>query len=96
MTSEELSRRDAIKAMAGAAAAIAVVPALGKLDILQTKSNSEENPAARFEVGDEPLVVLVSKDSVMGFKGFDEYAIEDRGLGQRIRGAFATAKVQKN
>ena len=89
-----MTRREAVKTMLGAAAFIAVAPTIGGL-VLSGKNNQAATPAtkATFKEGDEPFVVLVSKDGLRGFKGEAEYSVIDSGLSERILGAINESKA---
>ncbi len=92
--SNTMTRRDAVKTMLGAAAVIAVAPTIGGL-ALSSKSNQEATQATRatFTEGDEPFVILVSKDGLRGFKGEAEYSVKDSDLSERILGAINESKA---
>ena len=88
-----VTRRQAIKTLAGAAAVIAAVPAVGGM-ALSSIGNQEKwaESSTSFEASDEPFVILVGKDELRGFKGEKEYSVKDPALTQRILGAFSGSK----
>jgi hypothetical protein len=94
MSSDKVSRRDAIKMMAAAAAVVAAAPALGNIDFLKSQSTNKPAEQVNFGPDEEPMIVLVGKDKVRGFKGLQEYKIDDEGLKNSIWRAFSNAGVR--
>ena len=98
MISEEnptkMSRRAAIKTMLGAAAVVIAVPHLGGLNLLgKTIQEVQTKPSiTQLSSGDEPFVILVTKDEVRGFKGQSEYLVKDSAAAQQVMGAFSNAE----
>jgi hypothetical protein len=100
MNKKKVTRREAIKTMAAAAAVLVAVPHLGKFGSSnQATSNqrttNEIQPTAKFGSEDEPFVVLVGKNGVRGFKGFEEFTLNDSGLKQTILNAFNSAGLSE-
>lgn len=99
MISEEnptkMSRRAAIKTMLGAAAVVIAVPHLGGLNLLGQSTQGETQTkisVTSFNSGDEPFVILVTKDELRGFKGQSEYLLKDSAAAQQVIGVFSNAR----
>jgi hypothetical protein len=91
--STKMSRRAALKTMLGAAAVVVAVPHLGTLNLLGKTTETQAKPIqAPFDSMEEPLVILVRKDGVRGFKGQTEYSLKDSAAAQQIVGAFSNAR----
>jgi hypothetical protein len=91
-----MTRRQAVKALAGAAAVVAAIPAIGSIAVASSASQGEEQDSSSseaFSATGEPLVVLVGKGELRGFVGEREYTIKDSGLTRRILGAFSDART---
>jgi hypothetical protein len=97
MNTKKVTRREALKTMAAAAAVLVAVPHLGKLPTSITSSegtSKEVQQTSNLSSGDEPFVVVVGKDGVKGFRGFAEFTLNDSGLKQSILNAFSGAGAQ--
>ena len=79
-TSIKLCRRDFVKA-AGAGAFYLILPDLSKIPHLD---GIELNNLISDQVPDEPLVVLVKGDELIGFRGMEEFIVKDRGLIEKL------------
>ena len=90
-----MTRRQAVKTLAGAAAVVAAIPAIGGIAVASSGSQQRESQDASgsqtFTATSEPLVVLVGKDELRGFLGEKEYTVKDSALTRRILGAFSDA-----
>ena len=94
MNTKKVTRREALKTMAAAAAVLVAVPHLGKLATSSEGTSNEVQQTSKLSSGDEPFVVVVGRDGVKGFKGFAEFTLNDSGLEQRILNAFSGAGAQ--
>ena len=99
MNTKKVTRREALKTMAAAAAVLVAVPHLGKLPTsIGGNSNegrsNEVQKTSNLSSGDEPFVVVVGSDGVKGFKGFAEFKLNDSSLKQTILNAFSGSEAQ--
>lgn len=91
LTSKKVTRREAIKTMAAAAAVVLAVPHLGKLPASERGTSTVIQKTSKLSSEDEPFIVLVGKDGVKGFKGLEEYTLNDATLREGILRAFSGA-----
>ena len=85
-----VTRRQAVKTLAGAAAVIAAMPAVGSMAVSSMANQSNQSmESATFQSSEEPFVILVGKDELRGFRGEKEYSVRDSALTQKILGAFS-------
>ena len=79
--------------MLGAAAVVVAVPHLGTLNLLGKSTETQTKTIqAPFDSMDEPLVILVGKGELRGFKGQTEYSLKDSATAKQIVGAFSDAR----
>jgi hypothetical protein len=92
-----MTRRQAVKALAGAAAVVAAIPAIGSIAAAssgtQQRGEQESSGSESFSEAGEPLVILVGKGELRGFAGEKEYTVKDSALTGRILGAFRDART---
>jgi hypothetical protein len=92
-----MTRRQAVKALAGAAAVVAAIPAIGSIAAAssgtQQREEQESSGSESFSEAGEPLVILVGKGELRGFAGEKEYTVKDSALTGRILGAFRDART---
>ncbi len=97
MSSKKVTRREAVKTMAAAAAVVLAIPHLGSLALSEKETQQvDNNKAISLGSEQEPLVVLVGKDELKGFRGLAEYTVKDAALMQRIQSAFSSARAEKS
>jgi len=101
--SVSLSRRDAIKGMMAAGAAVVASPYLASLSgtaqaspnqsvpVQGTKasSSSSSNLANSISSDVEPIVLIIKNDVVRGFKGLQEVRVQDSGLASNLKSTMA-------
>jgi hypothetical protein len=92
-----MTRRQAVKTLAGAAAVVAAIPAIGSIAVASSGSQQRDDEDASgsetFSASSEPLVILVGKGELRGFLGEKEYTVKDSALTRRILGAFSDART---
>jgi flagellar basal body-associated protein FliL len=92
-----MTRRQAVKTLIGAAAVVAAIPAIGSIALSSSGSQQREDQAAlgseAFNSTSEPLVILVGKDELRGFLGEKEYTVKDSSITHRILRAFSDART---
>ncbi|HLB72276.1 MAG TPA: hypothetical protein VJJ51_14630, partial [Candidatus Methanoperedens sp.] len=76
----KLRRRDFVKA-AGAGAFYLILP---DLSAIPQMDGIELNNLISDQAQDEPLVVLVKGDELIGFRGMEEFIVKDRGLIEKL------------
>jgi hypothetical protein len=91
----KMTRRQAVKALVGAAAVVAAIPAIGGIAVAssgtQQREEQDSSGSETFSATGEPLVILVGKGELRGFAGEKEYTVKDSALTRRILGAFRDA-----
>ena len=80
VTSIKLRRRDFVKA-AGAGAFYLILP---DLSAIPQMDGIELNNLISDQAQDEPLVVIVKGDELIGFRGMEEFIVKDRGLIEKL------------
>jgi hypothetical protein len=92
MVSKKVSRREAIKVLTAAGAAIAAMPYLASASAREHKTpqpvairGTNRNAASD---GKEPLVIVVKDGEVFGYRGQEEVRIGDLALGAQLHQAF--------
>jgi hypothetical protein len=92
--SEKISRRSAIKALGVAGVALAAVPYLAKASALeQTSGLKESSPAPSAgqhsaNSSNEPLVLFVKGDKILGYRGLNEMPVQDALLAGMLNAKF--------
>jgi hypothetical protein len=90
---KKLSRRQAIKALAAAGAVIAATPILSQA--FGTTQKSSEIPQIVHESkGTEPLVIVVKRNELIGFRGLEEVRVRDAALAAKLNNEFQTGTVK--
>lgn len=92
---KKLTRRDALKASAGASAFFFALP---QLPWLSSQDKAVTPPPSRNELpshhassdswGNDPLVIIVKGDELVGFRGQQEFTVRDEELIKRLQGTF--------
>ena len=92
MNSRKLSRRDAVKALAVAGAALAATPYLARAAGAEQVTPRElgEGPenVALNPHPEGPLIVLVRDNELLGFRGMEEIHVKDMALISQIQRSF--------
>ena len=92
--SRKLTRRDAIRALAAAGAVIAAAPYMAKATgTVQTTPGSLGNVRIHSDVSG-PLVILVTENEMTGFRGEQEFRIEDATLASQLNRTFSKRGVE--
>ena len=81
----KLTRRQTIKALAGAGFVLTSASVLGGIPISAQPSRIE-NASSQ---SSEPLVLIVKGNQIMGYKGLNEQLISDSGLAATLAARFA-------
>ena len=81
----KLTRRQTIKALAGAGIVLTSASVLGGIPISAQPSRNE-NLASQ---GSEPLVLIVKGNQITGYKGINERLINDSSLAATLAARFA-------
>ncbi|MBI2648730.1 MAG: twin-arginine translocation signal domain-containing protein [Thaumarchaeota archaeon] len=92
--SSKLNRRDAIKALAVAGAVIAAAPYMANVSGA-TQSTPAGLKKTTFRTDTKgPLVIVVTERMMMGFRGDEEFSIDDVDLASQLNRAFAGSGVE--
>lgn len=92
--SSKLNRRDAIKALAAAGAVIAAAPYMAKVSgaVQSTPTGLKKTNPPTDTKG--PLVIVVTERTMMGFRGDEEFSVEDADLALQLNRAFSGSGVE--
>lgn len=92
--SSKLNRRDAIKALAAAGAVIAAAPYMAKVSgaVQSTPTGLKKTNLPTDTKG--PLVLVVTERMMMGFRGDEEFSVEDADLALQLNRAFSGSGVE--
>ncbi len=92
--SSKLNRRDAIKALAAAGAVIAAAPYMATVSgtVQSTPADLKKTNFPTDTKG--PLVIVVTERKMMGFRGEEEFSIDDADLALQLNRAFTGNGVE--
>lgn len=92
--SSKLNRRDAIKALAAAGAVIAAAPYMASVSgaVQSTPAGLKKTNFPTDTKG--PLVLVVTERMMMGFRGDEEFSMEDADLALQLNRAFSRSGVE--
>jgi len=91
----KLTRREAVKTVAGAGVALAAISLLGGVTAAAAapSSVSRGTSAGLQDVrsnaaNDEPLIIIAKGDQILAFKGMEEVRVKDGGLTSTLHSTF--------
>ena len=90
METIKLSRRDFTKAVVGAGAFYFGLPHLARVPGIAEAAPDYTN------VGKDPLIVLVKKDELKGFRGFEEFVVRDEELAAELHSRYVSEAASHN
>lgn len=89
----KLSRREVIKVLAAAGAALAAAPYLPKaLGSVQPQSVTL-NTTSSATPNNEPLVIVVKDEELLAFRGIEEFRVLDARLASQLKETFQHGRV---
>lgn len=95
--SSKVSRRTLIKTMMVAGAALAAAPLLGKASAMQKLSGSQKAGSPKSLTGapgeqsyENPLVLIVKGNQILGYRGLKEMRVQDSSLSSMLNSKFGS------
>jgi hypothetical protein len=92
--SSRVSRRDAIRALAAAGAVIAAAPYLANGSGAVESSQVGTTAARSIEHHEGPLVIVMTEEGTLGFKGEQEFRVDDSNLASQLSSTFSGKRVE--
>lgn len=89
----KLSRREVIKVLAAAGAALAAAPYLPKVSGNIQSESFQRNMASKGSSSKDPLVILVKENELIGYEGFREFRLADAALASQLKEAFQAVRT---
>jgi hypothetical protein len=89
----KLSRREVIKVLAAAGAALAAAPYLPKVAGNIQTQNLRLNANSKGSTSKDPLVILVKENELLAFRGLEEFRIIDPQLANQLAEAFQAGRA---
>lgn len=89
----KLSRREVIKVLAAAGAALAAMPYLPKVSGNVQSEGLQQNASSKVSSSKGPLVILVKENELLAFKGLEEFRIVDSQLASQLNETFQVGRA---
>ncbi len=89
----KLSRREVIKVLAAAGAALAAAPYLPKVSGSTQSEGLQHNTSSKVSSSKGPLLILVKENELVGFRGLEEYKVVDPQLATHLNEAFQAGRA---
>ncbi len=89
----KLSRREVIKVLAAAGAALAAMPYLPKVSGNTQSDGLQHNATSKGSSNKDPLVILVKENELVGFRGLEEFKVVDPQLATHLNEAFQAGRA---